>query len=140
MDIEKRRISLSLKQAHGDPWHTAEAKYAKHSLVDGTVLSITTFGAFVELEEGVEGLVHISELSDKRVGEVSDVLKVGDQHQFRVLNVDTSQRRIRLSLKAVANPPSESTNAISGDDSGHSSPYRHGAKKKPSRPLKGGIE
>lgn len=105
VDAEKRRISLSLKQSSGDPWVGATVKWAKHSLLEATVQSITDFGAFVEIEAGVEGLVHISELSEKRVNTVGDVLKVGDKHQFRVLEVDEDNRRIRLSLKAVKEAP-----------------------------------
>ncbi len=107
IDPAKRRISLSLKQSQGDPWTGAERKYAAHSLMEGTILSTTDFGAFVELEPGVEGLVHISELSDKRINAVVDVVKVGEMHQFRVLEVDEDNRRIRLSIKAVTAPPPE---------------------------------
>jgi small subunit ribosomal protein S1 len=107
LDPAKRRISLSLKQSQGDPWVGAERKFEKHALVDATVLSLTDFGAFVELEPGVEGLVHISELSDRRVNAVGDVLKPGQREQFRVLDVDEDNRRIRLSLKAVKEQPRE---------------------------------
>ncbi len=129
VDAEKNRVSLSLKQAKGDPWIGAERKYEKHSLAEATVQSITDFGAFVELEQGVEGLVHISELSDRRVDRVEDVLQVGQKHQFRVLDVDEEQRRIRVSLKAVHAPPPTQTQAPA-------KPVR----RKPSKPLKGGIE
>lgn len=143
VDPEKCRISLSLKQVDGDPWIGAERKYEKGSLVDATVQSITDFGAFVELTPGVEGLVHISELADHRVERAEDVLSVGQKQQFRVLEVDEDKRRISLSLKAVANPPAaqpardDSAERSSGSDrlAGKSK-----AKKKPAKPLKGGIE
>jgi small subunit ribosomal protein S1 len=99
VDPEKRRLTLSLKAAKGDPWTDAAGKYAKDQQVEGTVTSTTDFGAFVQLEEGVEGLVHISELSDRRVGQVTDVLKAGDTKQFRIKEIDTEKRKISLSLK-----------------------------------------
>lgn len=102
MDPVKRRIGLSLKQAAGDPWIGATVTFAPRSIVDGTVLSCTEFGAFVELKPGIEGLVHISELDSKRVNKVTDVLNPGDVKQFRVLTVDEDTRRISLSLKQVA--------------------------------------
>ncbi len=105
----KRRLTFSLKQAGGNPWAGAAGKYPKLAVVSGTVLSTTEFGAFVELEAGVEGLVHISELSDKRINAVTDVIKVGEKHEFRVLEMDEPNRRIRLSLKAVKNPPVDET-------------------------------
>lgn len=104
MDVNKRRISLSLKQAAGDPWMGASRKYEAHQFYEGTVLSTTDFGAFVELEPGVEGLVHISEISDQRINAVSDVLKQGQVEKFRILEVDEDQKRIRLSLKAYKEP------------------------------------
>ena len=144
IDPEKCRISLSLKQVDGDPWIGAERKFEKGSLVDASVLSITDFGAFVELTPGVEGLVHISELADHRVDRTDDILTIGQKQQFRVLEVDEEKQRISLSLKAVANPPSAQP---SRDDS--ATTHFHGndrsagkskAQKKPGKPLKGGIE
>ena len=115
IDPVKRRLSLSLKQAAGDPWIGASHTFAPRSLVDGTVLTCTDFGAFVELKPGIEGLVHISELDNKRVNKVTDVLNPGDTKQFRVLTVDEENRRISLSLKQVveqvAPEPQEQTSA-----------------------------
>ncbi len=96
----KHRLSLSLKQAAGDPWVGAEVKYAKDSMVEATVKSITDFGAFVELEPGIEGLVHISEMSDRRIGRVEEVLSVGDVKQFRVIEISEDNRKVKLSLKS----------------------------------------
>jgi len=143
LDPEKCRISLSLKQVGGDPWIGAERTYEKHSLVDATVLSITEFGAFVELTPGVEGLVHISELADHRVDRADDILTIGQKQPFRVLDVDEEKQRISLSLKAVANPPTDpsSTDSIAYDSRGSSRPIgKSKARKKPGKPLKGGIE
>lgn len=138
VELDKRRISLSLKQAQGDPWTGAEQKYEKGGLVNATVVSVTEFGAFVEIEQGVEGLVHISELADRRVDRVEDVLQVGQNHQLRVLEIDPEQRRVRLSLKAVKNyNPDQGKASAAGADARKKSPP---ARKKPSKPLKGGIE
>jgi small subunit ribosomal protein S1 len=105
VDAEKKRISLSLKQTSGDPWVGAEHKYARGQEVAGKIVRTTDFGAFVELEPGVEGLVHISELSDRRVNSVEDVVKAGESHSFRVLEADEENHKIRLSIKALKAPP-----------------------------------
>lgn len=99
IDPNKHRLTLSLKAAKGDPWVGASHKYAKDTMVTGTVTGTTDFGAFVELEQGVEGLVHISELDTKRVGQVTDVVKVGDTKEFRIKEIDEDKRKISLSLK-----------------------------------------
>ncbi len=99
VDPQKKRLTLSLKAAKGDPWVGAAHKFAKDSMVTGTVTGTTDFGAFVELEQGVEGLAHISELDTKRVGQVTDILKVGDTKEFRVKDIDEDNRKISLSLK-----------------------------------------
>ncbi len=141
----KRRLTFSLKQAGGNPWAGAAAKYPKMGVVSGTVLSTTEFGAFVELEAGVEGLVHISELSDKRINAVTDVIKVGEKHEYRVLEIDEPNRRIRLSLKAVKNPPVEETpkaEAAAGANAGPGkpgSPAKPAPKKVKPKNLKSGL-
>jgi small subunit ribosomal protein S1 len=141
IDESKRRISLSLKQAQGDPWVGAEHKYATHSLVDGKVISTPDFGAFVELEPGVEGLVHISELSDRRVNSVQDVLQVGDVKQFRVLEVNEDDRRIKLSLKAVTAPATADSSASGSADRPAASPARGKAGRRAhDKNLKGGMD
>jgi small subunit ribosomal protein S1 len=101
IDIEKRRITLTLKQADGNPWADASGKYATGAMVEGTVISTPEFGAFIELEPGIEGMVHISELADRRVNAVTDILKVGEKKTFRVLDIDPENHRIRLSLKPI---------------------------------------
>jgi small subunit ribosomal protein S1 len=131
MDLDKRRISVSLKAEQGDPWTGAEVKFAKNSIVDATVKSITDFGAFAQLEPGVEGLVHISELSNRRVNTVEDVLKIGDKKQFRVLECDEENRKIRLSLKQVEEPSAEVQTPVEAPKK---------ARPKFNFPLKGGIE
>jgi small subunit ribosomal protein S1 len=140
VDLGKKRITLSLKQAQGDPWTGAEHKYAKESLVDGKVIGTTEFGAFVELETGVEGLVHISELADKHVAQVTDVLNVGDTKQFRVLDISEDDRKVRLSLKAVNKPAGASAHQQADKQPHHAAPQAKAAPRPPRKDLKGGME
>ncbi|MFK7821868.1 MAG: 30S ribosomal protein S1 [Planctomycetaceae bacterium] len=105
IDKEKNRIGLGMRQLSQNPWLVATEKYAADRVVTGTVTRITEFGAFVQLEAGIEGLVHISELAWKRVRTVSDVLAVGQTHEFKVLEVDANRKRISLSLKQTLAKP-----------------------------------
>lgn len=99
VDREKEKISLGLKQTLPDPWEHAESKYPVGSIIKGTVVRIVGFGAFVQLEPGVEGLVHISQLAPHRVGTPDEVVALGDEILVKVLRVSSSERRISLSLK-----------------------------------------
>ena len=97
-----QRISLGLKQASDDPWNTIASRYAIGQIVKGKVSKIASFGAFVELEDGVDGLVHISQISDQHVEKVKDALKVGQEVEARIVKIDRDERRIGLSIKAVS--------------------------------------
>jgi small subunit ribosomal protein S1 len=98
----ERRVSLGLKQALGDPWADVAQKFPVGSAIEGTVTSLPRFGAFVQLSEGVEGLVHISEISaEKRINHPQEVLKVGQRVKAQVLAVDLEKRVIRLSMKQL---------------------------------------
>jgi small subunit ribosomal protein S1 len=98
----ERRISLGLKQALGDPWADIGKRFAAGSVVEGPVTSITKFGAFVQAAEGVEGMIHVSEISaEKRINHPQDVLKVGERVRAQVLSVDTERRLMRLSMKQL---------------------------------------
>jgi small subunit ribosomal protein S1 len=98
----ERRISLGLKQALGDPWADIGKRFAAGSVIEGPVTSITKFGAFVQLAEGVEGMIHVSEISaEKRINHPQDVLKVGQAVRAQVLSVDTERRLMRLSMKQL---------------------------------------
>jgi small subunit ribosomal protein S1 len=101
VNATEQRISLGLKQAQNDPWSEIASKYAVGSLVKGKVSKIASFGAFIELEEGVDGLVHISQISEQRVDKVKDALAIGQEVEARVVKVDRDARRIGLSVKAV---------------------------------------
>jgi small subunit ribosomal protein S1 len=98
----ERRMSLGLKQALGDPWADVAQKFAAGSVIEGPVVSITKFGAFVQLAEGVEGMIHISDLSaEKRINHPQEVLKVGQLVKAQVLAVDTDKRQLRLGMKQL---------------------------------------
>jgi small subunit ribosomal protein S1 len=100
--VGERRISLGLKQALGDPWGTVAQQFPVGSVIEGPVLSLTKFGAFVQLAEGVEGMIHISDFSaEKRIQHPGDMLKVGQSVKAQVLEVDTEKRRLRLGIKQL---------------------------------------
>ncbi|MBI4442355.1 MAG: 30S ribosomal protein S1 [Acidobacteria bacterium] len=102
LDTAARRISLGLKQALGDPWAEVPQKFAVGSVMEGPVTSLTKFGAFVQLSEGVEGMIHIGEISaDKRINHPQDVLQLGQIVKAQVLEVDTERRQLRLSIKQL---------------------------------------
>src|SRR5580765_2982403 len=102
VNVPERRISLGLKQALGDPWVEAAKNLGIGSVVEGPVVSITKFGAFVQIAEGVEGMIHVSEISaEKRINHPQDVLKVGQTVKAQVLDVDGAKRNVRLSIKQM---------------------------------------
>jgi small subunit ribosomal protein S1 len=102
MNIPKRRVALGLKQALGDPWDRLEKEHPVGSAVAGTVRKITNFGAFVEVLEGIEGLLHISDItSDRRLKSPSEVIKVGDEVQVQVLEIQRPKRRLKLGMKQL---------------------------------------
>ena len=102
VNAAERRMSLGLKQALGDPWAAAEQKFAPGTVIEGPVTSLTKFGAFVQLAEGVEGMIHVSEISaEKRINHPQEVLKVGEVVKAQVLALDTAKRLIRLSMKQL---------------------------------------
>ena len=102
VNVPERRISLGLKQALGDPWADAAKKFAPGSVVEGPVTSFMKFGAFVQVAEGVEGMIHVSEISaDKHINHPQDVLRLGQPVKAQVLAVDAEKRQLRLSMKQL---------------------------------------
>lgn len=101
-DKEKGRISLGLKDEAGNPWNNITTTYKSGAIVEGTVVKLMDFGAFVQLESGVEGLVHLSEISEERIAKVSDVLKVGEVVKVKIGEINEKDRRISLSIKEAA--------------------------------------
>jgi small subunit ribosomal protein S1 len=102
VNVEQQRISLSIKQTQDDPWQEIDQKYRIGDIVEGKVTKITNFGAFVELENEIDGLVHISQIGEEHVEKIKDVLKVGQPVSARVIKIDREERRIGLSIKAAS--------------------------------------
>ncbi len=131
VDVERKRMSLSLKQTVDDPWTGASMRWPVDSTIEGIVTRLAEFGAFVELSPGIEGLIHISQLSDKHVRLPGDVVREGDTVTAKVLEVDEDRRRISLSIKAM-----------SEDDGGNwtMEDIEPQPERKRKKPLKGGLE
>lgn len=107
VDPDNQRIGLGLKQAQDDPWATIANRFKVGQMVKGKVTKLASFGAFVEIEEGIDGLVHISQISETRVEKVKDVLKVGQEVNARIVRIDSGERKIGLSIKAASVPDAE---------------------------------
>lgn len=101
VDPQQQRISLGMKQLTNDPWSDIDSHFKIGDVVSGTVTKLTSFGAFVDLKDGIDGLVHISQISEERVEKVKDVLKAGDEVSARVIKIDRDERRLGLSIKAA---------------------------------------
>jgi small subunit ribosomal protein S1 len=101
---ERGRISLSIRRLQPDPWQESVAKYKIGDVIEGTVTKLVNFGAFVRVEEGLEGLIHISELSNQRVAHPGDVVKEGETVNLKIISLDSERHRLGLSLKQAAEP------------------------------------
>jgi small subunit ribosomal protein S1 len=139
MDREAERLGLSYRGVTENPWKNAEANYPVNSLVTGTVSRIMQFGAFVKLEPGVEGLVHISELAHHRVHRVSHIVKEGDEVEVKVLSVDADAQRMSLSLKAAHPVPQTAQQKKKPEDEVPDG-TRDRAVPQRKAPLKGGVD
>ena len=102
IDKQSEKFSLGIKQLERDPWDSIKSRYRINQPVEGLVTKLTDFGAFVELEEGVEGLIYVSEIADHRIEKPSDVLKVGDKIRAEILSIEAKERRIGLSIKQLS--------------------------------------
>lgn len=137
VDQERRRIALGLKQLDEDPWAAnIPSKYQPGQVVSGAVTKITNFGVFVGLEDGLEGLLHISELADHKVENPEDVVKVGDKIDVKILRVDIDERKIGLSRKRVEWAEDPTTDAAAAEAAAANAPAK---EKKPRAELKGGL-
>ena len=112
IDAENERISLGIKQLHEDPWSRIPQTYPRGSRLQGLITKITDFGAFAEIEPGVEGLIHVSEIADEHVDDPRKYLKVGDTKEVMIIDIDLDDRKIGLSIKAVGK---EGTPGAGGD-------------------------
>ena len=116
IDQEKGKISLGLKQLIANPWDTAAEKYAVGNEVSGKVVRIVPFGAFVMLEDGVDGLVHISQISWDRVEKVEDALQIGQEISAKVLELDVENKKISLSIKQMTEKPAKEAPAAVAEE------------------------
>ncbi len=143
VDTEKKRISLSIKRVGDDPWMGALVRWAEGAVTTGVVTRIADFGAFVELAPGVEGMVHVSEISTERVRSVGDALQVGQTVKVKVLAVDETARRIGLSIKQADDVVDYASYMNTADRQAASQPAAEGPRaKKPKKqkPRKGGLD
>jgi small subunit ribosomal protein S1 len=140
LDPAQRKLTFSLKQAGPDPWKEAAEKFAPDTIVTGKVTRVVDFGAFVELEPGLEGLVHISELSDKRVRTAAEAVKPGQEVKVRILEVDKEARRVSLSIRRaieIAPPPPPTPEQLAAQEAAKK---QKAAKEKKRSELKGGLD
>jgi len=139
VDQQRRRIALGLKQLEEDPWATdIPNRYQSGQVVKGTVTKLTNFGVFVGLENGLEGLLHISELADHKVENPEEIVKVGDEIEVKVLRVDTEERKIGLSRKRVQ-WTEDQVDEGEPPDNGDGSPTKSTGGTTPPSELKGGV-
>ena len=134
IDRDTRKLSLGLKQLTPSPWDLVEEKYDRGMTVTGKVTRIMEFGAFVELEPGIEGLIHISELSPNRVRRVADIVKPEQEVEVRILKIEPEAKKIALSLRPLPTAPAE---AEDEDEEEEDAPTV--AKPEPKIPLRGGL-
>ncbi|HHW49714.1 MAG TPA: bifunctional 4-hydroxy-3-methylbut-2-enyl diphosphate reductase/30S ribosomal protein S1 [Clostridiaceae bacterium] len=128
-DKEKKKISLGYRKAEDDPWYNIDDKYQIGNIVKGKVVRLVPFGAFVELEKGVDALVHISQISTKRIAKPGDVLTIGQEVEAKVIEVNAVEKKINISIKEV-NPidpvePEEENNAANGEKDAEEVPTEH---------------
>lgn len=114
VDSESKRIVLSLRRTQPHPWQSVSNRYTPGQLVPGTITKLTTFGAFARLDDGIEGLVHISELADRRIGHPKEVVNSGDLVTLKILSIEPERRRLRLSLKQALEDGGTSLNSEVG--------------------------
>lgn len=140
MDPETGKIGLSIRDTMENPWQKVASEFAVGKVVPGKVTKLMDFGAFVEIAPGIEGLVHVSEVSYSRISRVSSVLKAGEDVEVKVLSIDQAKRRISLSIKATQPPPADAKQGGRRKDEPEADIDRElSVKKKSNQPLKGGI-
>ncbi|AEB75216.1 30S ribosomal protein S1 [Clostridium botulinum] len=118
-DKEKGKIALSLKDIEEDPWNNIITKHKVNDIVEGKVVKLLDFGAFVEIEAGVEGLVHITEITDEHIGKPSEVLNIGDKVKVKILEINKEDKKIALSIKEAENRISEKIEKYNDEDEGN---------------------
>ncbi|MBR6376400.1 MAG: S1 RNA-binding domain-containing protein, partial [Oscillospiraceae bacterium] len=116
LDPEKRKISLGYKTAEMNPWNQFTAKYSVGDVAKVKVVKMMTFGAFAEIVPGVDGLIHISQIADRRIGKPEDVLSVGQEVDAKIIDIDAENKRISLSIRALLEPTLEEQAAALAED------------------------
>ena len=101
LDTEKKKISLGYRKAEDNPWEIFKAQYPIGSVVDAKIVGMTTFGAFAQIIPGIDGLIHISQIANRRIEKPQDELKVGQDVKVKIINVDYDSKRISLSIRAL---------------------------------------
>ena len=104
---QEKKIALSIKRTQAEPWSQVAAKYEVGQLVRGTVTQLANFGAFARIEDGIEGLIHVSELTDERITHPKQVVKEGEELLLRIIRIDPQRRRMGLSLRRALDTPDE---------------------------------
>lgn len=139
IDPEERRLSLGLKQTQPDPWKSLPDRYPPGTPVKGKVTGLTDFGVFVEIEPGIEGLIHVSELAYERVEKPSEMFKKGDEVEAAILQIDPVEQRISLSRKRLLTPPPQAVGVPSSEEGEGRKGRREGKEgERPKRKGKGG--
>ncbi len=110
--LDKGRISLSIKQLEKDPWQDSVKKYQIGQIVKGKVTKVMPFGVFVELDDQIQGLAHLMELSHEEMKNPEDMLKIGDEHEFKIISIEPQEHRLGLSIKAMQEKPVEKIETV----------------------------
>jgi small subunit ribosomal protein S1 len=138
IDPDNKKVSLGIKQLEKDPWENVAEQYPVGTIIEGEVSKITNFGAFVKLPSGIEGLVHISELSNKEIGKVEDILKVGDKAKFKIIKVSEEERKLGLSIKALEKT-SEPSKANTSEESNTQNNQKKATNEKTTKDEKNNV-
>ena len=109
LDTEKKKISLGYRKDEDNPWEILRKNYPEGTVIEAEVVSLTDFGAFARVIPGIDGLIHISQIADRRIDKPSDVLKVGDKVQVKIIGIDFDKKRVSLSIRALLEPETEET-------------------------------
>ena len=107
LDPEKKKISLGYRKDEDNPWEILRKNYPEGTVIDAEIVSLTDFGAFARVIPGIDGLIHISQIADRRIEKPSDVLKVGDKVQAKIIGIDFDKKRVSLSIRALLEPAAE---------------------------------
>ncbi|MDD5749698.1 MAG: S1 RNA-binding domain-containing protein [Patescibacteria group bacterium] len=136
IEIDDTKISLSIKKLQKDPWEEVTKKYQIGQKIKGTVLKVSPFGAFVELDDDIHGLVHISELSDKKIANPEDIVKPGEKYEFLILSIEPKYHRLGLSLKAADKKAAEKKTKTDSTDKPKEKPAKAEPKAKAEKKTK----